>query len=660
MGKHRASVFQRVAGLQPRRNLFDLSYSVSSTCDMGTLIPVGILEAVPGDQFKISCHALIRLQPPAAPMMHDIYAHIHYFFVPYRILDDQGVAYSLTDPLAVGPRQRPVPSRWEQFIIQAMPPSGDFADLPIQLQQYPPRQMIYTSGSTPWKNGWVKDGSAQGSDDRVYDLDGHIRIFGRGSLWDYFGFATLDTQSVFDIGDNSAANFSNKTSQTYFNQMQKYGPREWQNDPLAWPWMAYNRVFNEYYRDQDLQSEVSIYNPSPLQRNWRKDYFTSARPSRGKGVLPALPVSTRLTTASLNTFRLVTIPSTTQIYTAAIPNVNTAVGLNSNMASSNAPLGLSSNSGNTVPAATFDLAILRQATQLTKWLERNMRAGTRYTEFLRSHFGVSPTDNRLDRPEYIGGIKLPVMVSELLQTSQTSQDSVLGEMGARALGASSGFVSKYNVDEYGIIISLLSVMPKPTYQDNMHRSWRRKWPTDYYFPEFAHLSEQAIMRSEVQFDYLAPGQTFNNTIFGFAGIYDELRVMSDIVTSDFRLPARTSPVRVPVEGDYGYDYMIAGLPLDDVPNSLSQASPIRLSYWNLARKWQANTNQISQDPTINTSIGRPALNSTFISCVPRKDVFLVRGTSINPIHSVMASVYHNIRALRPLPLIAEPANLDHY
>lgn len=573
-----------VGGLRPRRNVFDLSYRTNFTCDIGQLIPVFCEEVVPGDYFKIGAEMVIRFQPLAAPIMHELRGHIHYFFVPKRL------EYGTTNEEK---------NLWEEFISQ-----GDLTseDLPIQLP--------------------VFDRAI--SEPAVRDL---------GTLWDYFGFP-VTREAIHDPNNVMV--------------------------PLDTPWRVYNKVYNEYYRDQDLQSEVGDgivrypdghpnageripINPYVLNRNWAKDYFTAARPWRYKGDLPALPVdmsfswdnltsniSARvglrnnpadgfealaynvLSTSNIQPDASTSQPIGTRFERASDSLPANTIAQGSNFAVSYNDIGNNLIRGLNAQSTTFDVSDLRLAFQTQKWLERNARGGTRYTEFLRSHFGVSPSDARLDRPEYIGGVKVPIMINEVLQTSQTvSEQSMLGQMGGHGLAADGQYVGEYNVQEYGTIIGIMSVLPKPQYQQGINRQWLRRLPTDFYFPEFARLSEQAIYVGEIYSDW---GRSDPWREFGFTGQYDEMRVKYDKVCGEMRI-------------------------IND-PNMLNQRNPL-LSYWNMARWFNS----------------KPLLNSTFITCDPneRKDVFHVRNKP-----GLIVNVQNNVRATRPLPAIADPGLIDHY
>lgn len=548
-----SNVFDRVGGLKPRRNVFDLSHRVNTTCDMGEIIPVGIYDCIAGDHFTIGNEVIVRFQALNAPVMHEIAVYVHYFFTPYRLLM----------------------SNWDKFISQ-----GNLSDDDTPLDYTLPRvaQMAYEINAlaTP------------------------------GSLWDYFGFQVGNYGTVANVSLGSDV-------------------------PVSFPWQSYYLIWNEYYRDQELQDEVDVTQANPgntvMYRNWRKDYFTASRPQQQRGIAPSLPIDISFdlgynaqvyTTDGNNN---AANPVYAQYDGSALPSITNPLQM-SQLGGTPSPtpnpvvippneiqdaLGIS--------ATSFNISTLRLTVQLQKWLERNERAGTRYTEFLRAHYGVSPRDERLQRPEYIGGTKAPVVVSEVLQTSSmdsssgSTAPSTLGQMGGHGLSANASYAGKYHVQEPGIIMALLSVMPKPTYSQGINRQWMRVLPIDYYFETFAHLSEQTILTSEVYYSANPKGDAVP---FGYTGQYDELRVSQDIVTGDMR----------------GYQNITTGQWTDN------------LNYWNLSREFSSP----------------PVLNDNFIACVPDNRIFSVS----EGINHLIINVHHSIKAVRPMPLIAEPGMLDHY
>ena len=494
------AVFQNVAGVRPGMSVFDLSYTKLFTCDMGQLIPVMCDEVVPGDIFKIGNQSVIRMQPLVAPVLHEINAYVHYFFVPYRILWDQ----------------------WEDFITGGKD-GQDVSTLPLWIPAVTPTV---------------------------------------GSLWDYFGF-NLETPT------NTSA-------------------------PLWFPLRAYNLVWDEYYRDENLQTERGWFATTVAIRNWEKDYFTSSLPWQQRGTAPALPISG--TTHAV--FSPASFSSSTSTYAVQLSGSpgNHAFFTGNSFAAANAKAALDSNTVDLSSATTFNVADLRLAFQIQKWMERNARAGARYTESLQAHFGVSPRDERLQRPEYIGGSKSPVIISEVLQTSSTDATSPQGNMSGHGVSASATFCGKYRATEHGCIIGIMSIMPRTMYQQGHDRQWLRRSRYDFYFPEFANLSEQAILNCEI---YAGADEATNKTIFGYQGRYDEMRTKRNMVCGQMRQT---------------------------------------FDYWHLGRIFAA----------------QPALNSSFVACVPDKRIFAA------PTEPGFIVQFANlIKAWRPIPIQSNPGLIDH-
>jgi len=388
---------------------------------------------------------------------------------------------------------------------------------------------------------------------------------GVGSLWDYMGFPP-------GVVPNGAL-------------------------PCDYPRRAYAKIWNDYYRDENLQDEVALDNEDLLRRSWVKDYFTSALPWQQRGIAPALPISGTTSAVWDDNMFTTTIPTQYGQVTVDIGAVNKKLISSTAQGVANLKSFFGENTVDLSNATTFNVSDLRLAFQVQKWLERNARAGVRYCELIRAHFGVAPLDERLDRPEFIGGMKSPIIVSEVLQTSETSATSPQGNLAGHGIGADQQFCGKYKVKEHGIIMCLMSIMPKPLYQQGISREWLRKDRYDYYWPEFATLSEQAIQQAEI---YATNDEAENQEIFGYQGRYDELRVSHS---------------------------RVCGLMRTD------------FDMWHLSRQFSS----------------APLLNESFIQCNPRKD-FLAAPTQ----PAFIITIGHLVKAVRPMPFIGTPGLIDHY
>ena len=500
--------FNSVQLRRPSRSSFNLSYEKKFTCDMGQLIPVLCDEMVPGDSFTIGNECVIRFQPLVAPTLHEINQFVHYFFVPYRLLDEN----------------------WEDFITGGPDGKSDEGDDAIVL----PR--------------WLPD----------------VADTAVGSLWDFLGFPV----GVVPTG----------------------------SCPLDYPRRAYNFVWNEFYRDQNLQEECLLTNALILNRGWQKDYFTSALPWQQRGTAPALPIS----------------GTSKAVFQSALPREDNNLDVDAKFQKNydfgpidNASYGVSggfkialdNNIVDLNSLSTFDVADLRLAFQIQRWMERNALGGARYTEFLTAHFGISPRDERLQRPEFIGGTKTPILISEVLQTSATST-TPQGNLAGHAISASRNFAGKYTAREFGLVIGFMSVMPKPSYSQGINRQWLRETRYDFYFPSFANLSEQAVEQAEI---FATGVELENKTIFGYQGRYNEMRYKPNQICSEMR--------------------------------SLFE-------YWHLGRKFAT----------------APLLNEEFVECKPDalKRIFAVPGKP-----GLIVNFANVIKAIRPLPVFPEPGRIDH-
>ncbi len=552
------SVFSSVLGNKVGRSVFDLSHVKRFTCDMGQLIPVYFDECVPGDTRKIGMQCVTRFQPLVAPILDSVDLTVHYFFVPTRLLMDKE-------------------EDWNTFLTGGIDGKDESVSLPL-----------FTFGSY--------DGSSN-----LNQPFSNGNAYGKYSLWDYFGLP---------IFSDSSFNYNSVVSA---------------NHVLAFPQRCYNLVFNEFYRDQTLVPEVDKGNSTILYRAWKKDYFTSALPWQQRGIAPALPLSgtvpvTFVNPVGMTSFKLGVGPNEDVTLQAGVFDSShkyQPIGFQSSV---NAPVFTPGNSINYASAnlggsatvdlsnaATFDVATLRQCVQIQRWLELNARGGVRYTEFLRSHFGISPKDEVLGRPQYIGGTKSSIVISEVLQTSrtedstETQKGSPLGRLAGHGLGASSDYICTFTAKEFGYIIGLASWMPKPSYQQGVNRIFTRKTKFDFYFPEFAHLSEQAVTNGEIY----ATGTAKDSEIFGYQGAYNEMRYTPSFNCADMR---------------------------------------DTFSYWHLGRIFDS----------------APKLNAGFLTTNPkfdggiRKDIFASQNEP-----GLLVQFANIVKAIRPLPVYGTPGFVDH-
>lgn len=328
-------------------------------------------------------------------------------------------------------------------------------------------------------------------------------------------------------------------------------PPSFEGQASALPIRAYNLIYNEFFRDQDLQTEVTnavaggedtTSNTDLLRACWQKDYFTTARPDTQKGddVEIALTGDAPITGLGKNnqTFNQ-TNQSVYETDGTGTTLYAKAQDIDSGSANSiwrteedpNNP-GFPNIRADLSNVSAVSVNELRLATALQRYKENMLRYGSRYVERLQHAFGVRNLDARLQRPEYLGGGTNTIQFSEIIQSApsidDTSDESV-GTLKGHGIGLTSTNKYRRRVPEYGFVVSLMIIRPKTAYQDGVPKMWTRQTKEEWFQPELQHIGMQAITNKELKGDHAAP-----DGIFGYQQRYDEYRYMYDQVSGEFR------------------------------------------------------------------------------------------------------------------------------
>lgn len=482
----KAHNFSNAPQVYQKRSRFDRSFVRKMTFDEGKLVPFFVDEVLPGDTISLTVRDFCRLATPVAPFMDNLYLDKFFFFVPNRLVWEH----------------------WQNFCFEQEDPE-DSTDYVVPTCQL--------AGGTAGENGI-------------------------GTVWDYFALPT---------GLTKALNVN------------------------VLPFRMYYLIWNEWFRDENLQKSVKIdksdtnavFNAARIadQPSWifstgttyvngfalaprgkRFDYFTSALPFQQKG--PGVSIGLA-GTASVDSTIPIDWPmevkpnggsySTVNRYELKDTDYATRTGaLWTNNSNSNDWSGTNLklpdfSTGLTVDldsSSIFTISSLRTAFQMQKFYERLARGGSRYTEVLTSFFGVVSPDSRLQRPEYLGGSSKMMNINPVAQTSSTGDITPQGNLAAYGVSASKYHAFTKSFVEHGYIIGLLEVRADLTYQQGINKMWLRSTVYDWYWPTFAHLSEQAILNAEIY----AQGTEEDKGVFGYQERYAEYRYHPSEICGQFR------------------------------------------------------------------------------------------------------------------------------
>lgn len=574
------NIFNSVPARAPKRSAFSLSHDSKLTFEMGQLVPIFCEPVIPSDRLQMSSQHLIRFAPLQAPIMSNVDVYVHYFFVPNRLIWKD----------------------WETFITGSK--NGhklEESDVPL-----PPFTLIPPSR--------LNDNAQGAAGDYSFAHNGNNpRILENRSLADYLDFQTWNKKDLQSLA-------STAIGQSY------------PIDEL--PFRAYQRIWFDYYRDENLNQDYTLDNLfkdhsgnqtlndsvatvdnyrlfALRQRSWRKDYFTSALPfaQAGDDVLIPGGVSVdpssqlfiqgtgalHLSSGSVPTNQYLDVtarfddPKFGDLY---VDNGNGKIGATYQSISllSGSQFNEFANSG----ASEGTIRELRRAFAAQKFLERRAIGGTRYNEMIRSFFGVVTSDARIQRAEFLGGMKQPVVISQILQTSESTENSPLGQPAGNAVSAGGKYVFDRTFEEYGFVIGIMSVMPRAEYMNGIPRKYQRKDVYDYYWPQFARIGEQPIYNSELYFNPTVQ-DSVNSGTFGYTPRYAEYRFCNNRIHGDFK---------------------------------------DTLSFWHLGRSFDFT----------------PSLNASFISCRPSTRIYAYEGQEYN---HLWCDIHFNIKSLRPLPKYGE-------
>ncbi|UPW41662.1 major capsid protein [Peromfec virus RodF8_28] len=555
MNRNVESHFSLLPHADISRSTFDRSHSLKTSFNVGDVVPFYVDEVLPGDTFDLKTSKVVRMPSLITPIMDNIYLDTYYFFVPNRLTWEH----------------------WKQF-------QGENTESAwIPETQYTVPQLTAPAG------GWSI-----------------------GTIADYMGIPT----GIPGLSVN------------------------------ALPFRAYALIMNEWFRDENLTDPLLIpvddanvvgvntgsyitdvaKGGLPFKASKYHDYFTSCLPSPQKGpdvTIPTLgntpvvplsePVPSGLGQQPLHFSRDgkgyaftsgSVLPLALTADSTTTGSLYTSTSSVSNPTSYPTPLTVDNLWAVTSAAPVASINQLRLAFQIQKMYEKDARGGTRYIEILKAHFGVTSPDARLQRPEYLGGNRIPINVNQIVQQSQTTDQSPQGNPVGLSLTSDTHSDFRKSFVEHGFIIGLMVARYDHTYQQGLERFWSRQDRFDYYFPVFANIGEQAVKNKEIY----AQGTDADDEVFGYQEAWADYRFKPNHVTGEMR-----------------------------------SSSPQSLDVWHLGDDYDT----------------LPSLSDEWI----REDattVDRVIAVTSQITHQLFADIYVHCRSTRPMPVYSVPGLVDHH
>lgn len=563
-------------------------FDYKTTFDNGSLIPIYVEEIYPGDTLQLDLSALVRMTTPVKPIMDNLFLDVYFFYVPNRLV------WSHWEEFMGSNKTDAWTTTTEYTIPQLISPCGydvggthyvTFGDT-VTIGDFPLSNM-------PWEYYWTKPVS---NDDLSCDNAAMFTTLRDSCM---LVVASSDSATSGTIVAATANYDSTKYYWRLFTGFRQGTLADYMGVPIGTyasvsqlPFRAYGLIWNEFFRSEPYMDPVNIYkdsdstlfglnprsteyNPSdyvtstvlgkkPLRVSRFHDYFSSVLPQPQFGDAVRIPFSG---VASVNFHDSAATPSQPKFVSATGSNISGIHDLTTHTGSLKYQTNTSTSTSfnNAYIAASAKVAEnlgtiqdLRTAFQINRYMETSGRSGSRYIEIIQAQFGVRNPDYRLQRPEYLGGFRKMLNISQVLQTSSTDSVTPQGNTGAYSLTTESKSIFTKSFTEHGYVIGLCCTRTARSYQQGLHKRFTRLRKLDYYFPVFAYLSEQPVYNRELYLNYnycglrssstdwsgnvtgsYSPNSNYPNQVFGYQEAWSEMRYHNSQVTSDFRSDSDT-------------------------------------------------------------------------------------------------------------------------